>query len=334
LERGVGQSAGFDFESGLQGLIDRGRAVLKGQWQIESFGAPTPGGFYNRAQDLNQVCALYIDLLSDPEDRLISTTKARAILESVQENLAGSHGFRRYINDANWAAYLQEPTYKDDRDLEVRKQMNRCSPEQRFAGGFIQGSEPNWTLGPAIVSAVFGRFARESLEACIAAFEEGDLVAAFAGNNQARHDLAHEVHYFNQTMGAITGEDSQLGAYTFPESYQLVKTGRFLENHTEILRWKENPLPLNWSKANALMAFKELRRNLESVEMIRNAASIAPLIAQSAAIKFKRARTNPDRRAGSRHKGAQRAHQKRLAERRSARDLNVIHSVTLPSNDP
>ncbi len=127
--------------------------------------------------------------------------------------------------------------------------MIKATLEGRIAAGIVEGSEAQWTLGRPLVSAMWGY--------------------NFLGNYPAVEDLRfhrRQTYNFNCALGSVTGPESALGAGTIAESYVMLKTGRKNERGQDIYVFRENPYPLNWSKANLALALALMEKSVARIE--------------------------------------------------------------------
>jgi hypothetical protein len=214
----------------LDRAIERGERALTAMLPLESKGR----GIYHRTSDMALVSAVYLDLLADRDDRLIRPEVLEQILSRFDRQLRGSHGDRLYRGAGYWGSYEGEGR----EDLAYKYRMGAGGLEERLASGLILGGEAQFTMATPVLSWIHGRLFEET----------GDL----------KH-LAAQTFELNRTLGMITGEKSPLGAGAIPEAYARVRNA----DGGDVWRYIENPLPLNWSKANLRLAIHAMRRSLE-----------------------------------------------------------------------
>jgi hypothetical protein len=160
---------------------------------------------------------------------VLEQEQANRVLHDVRTRLQGSYGVRRYLGDSYWCA-----DYKDKLAPEVRTGDFSENMATRDALGQV-GEEAQWCIFDPIISAIYGeRFRRL----------------------QKIEDWRLQAHYFNRTLGHLTGGGGGLPEFSLPEAYYLEK-GRYVPNdHT----------PLLWAQANLWLAFHEMQLSAKLVE--------------------------------------------------------------------
>jgi phosphorylase kinase alpha/beta subunit len=233
LDRGAPKaSPAFSFspeKGSLEQLLDRGTRALHALLPLESDGS----GIYRRGSDTALLSALYLDAIAAPEGRVIDAKTRDEVISRFVTELRGSHGDRRYTGDGYWALA------KGETDPAAKKKLNSATLEQRVRM-LEPGGEAQWTMSSGLLSAIYGAKYLES----------GDP-----------KDLAAQTHELNRALGMITGPQSRLGEGTIPESYMQVRSDP--SDPDSPFTFTENPLPLNWSKANLALAIEAMQRSLE-----------------------------------------------------------------------
>jgi hypothetical protein len=243
----------FQDPSTLERLISRGRQTLAGLLPDESRGP----GIYQRPADLALLEVLYLDLQAPPADRVLSPRMRDEMISRFLRDLRGSHGDRRYVGDGYWGGLKRHRGKPVDQAL-----INHAELEDRLPL-LEKGGEAQWTLGTPLLSAIYGLLYRETGEARYLKLETSEL---------------------NRAVGMVTGPQSPLGEGTLPESYMQVGTD--LADPQSPLVFTENPLPLNWSKANLALAVAGMKDSLTFEAKLRSGKILA-----------KSARTPPSRSA-------------------------------------
>lgn len=241
LTRGMGQSATtFTFDADakrLEMMIADGKRELSRLLPLESTGQ----GIYRRSSDLALLSAIYLDCIAAPKDQLIDDKTRDVVIERFRRELRGSHGDRRYTGDGYWGAARGET------DPAIKRVLRDMSIDERERN-LEPGGETQWTFGASLLSAIEG--------------------ARYQATGDERF-LAAQTAELNRAVGMVTGPQSRLGPGTIPESYMQVR----LDPTDAQSPWTftENPLPLNWSKANLRLAMESMRQSLT-----REPASAAP----------------------------------------------------------
>ena len=150
---------------------------------------------------------------------------ADQILLEVISNLKGDYGIRRYLGDSYWFADYKEKMPPERRTLYVSDNVSIRDSHLR------KGQEAQWCIFDPIISVIFGM--------------------KYLQTKQEEY-LVQQTHYFNRSLGQITGSDCWLGEFLCPESYYL-ENGRYVAS---------DPTPLYWSQANLICAFKAMERSL------------------------------------------------------------------------
>jgi hypothetical protein len=223
----------FGDGSSLHSMIARGKSALDGLLPLESKGE----GIYHRTADLALTTALFLDVTAEANDQIISPQMRKTILANLQSELRRSHGDARYAGDGYWGAYFsaKEP-------MRVER-MNSLSLEDRLAGGMKKKGEAQWTLGAPILSVIWGKLYQQT---------------------RKPEYLERQTFELNRALGMITGKHSALGPGTIPESYLQVRATSLERPGEELWTFAENPLPLNWAKANLRLAMETMRQSLAS----------------------------------------------------------------------
>lgn len=147
------------------------------------------------------------------------------ILSNVHENLQGEYGIRRYPGDSYWAQDYKQNFSEEDRTIDFSD--NISSRDILLE----PGKEAQWCIFDPVLSVIYGkRFQKTG---------EPDY-------------LKLQIKHFNRSLSQLTGEDSPFGSYKCPELY-YVENGRYIPNDT---------VPLLWTQANLLNAFKFMRESL------------------------------------------------------------------------
>ena len=154
------------------------------------------------------------------------------ILKDIEENLEGPYGIKRYIGDSYWAA-----DYKEKLDPTQRTVDFSATVEMRNKL-LTAGQEAQWCLFDPIMSAAYGRRYQRT---------------------GRRRDLDLQTHYFNRSLGQLTGKVAGIPEFQCPEAYYLEK-GRYVPN---------DQTPLLWTKANLLVALKLMETSLSASETSR-----------------------------------------------------------------
>lgn len=152
-------------------------------------------------------------------------TTADRILKDIAESLEGPYGIKRYIGDSYWAA-----DYKDKLDPTQRTVDFSDSVEQRNKL-LVPGQEAQWCLFDPIMSAAYGRRYQRM---------------------GRRADLERQTHYFNRSLGQLTGKSKGAREFQCPEAYYLER-GRYVPN---------DQTPLLWTQANLLVAMRLMEVSL------------------------------------------------------------------------
>lgn len=157
---------------------------------------------------------------------------ADKIVQNVIKHLQGDYGIRRYLGDSFWSADYkkklrpEERTIDFSRNIEARDSLLRPGEE-----------EAQWCIFDPIVSIIYGLRYRQYRD---------------------ERYLRSQIHYFNRSLGQLTGEESRFGGFKCPELYYR-EEGQYVPNDT---------VPLLWTQANLWMAFRFLKESVSN-----NAAS-------------------------------------------------------------
>ena len=156
---------------------------------------------------------------------VVSDSMAKKVRDRALNNLEGNYGIKRYLGDSFWF-----PNYKTLLSQEQRTADFSNEIEKRDA--FLkEGQEAQWCIFDPIVSVIFGQNYQES-------------------KNQ--EDLQQQIHYFNRSLGQITGKNSNFGAYKCPELYHI-------EGEEYV---PSDATPLLWTQANLIIALKMMEKSL------------------------------------------------------------------------
>jgi len=149
------------------------------------------------------------------------------ILRNVLTRLKGEYGIKRYMGDSFWTADARKKQKQSEITADYSDKIEERNKKHRM------GEEAQWCIFDSIVSIIYGkRFIKK-------------------GNKK---DYNQQVHFFNRALAQITGDDCKYGAFKCPELYYL-KDGEYTYNDI---------VPLFWAQANLWLAFKELKRSVES----------------------------------------------------------------------
>jgi phosphorylase kinase alpha/beta subunit len=157
--------------------------------------------------------------------QVVSQTMARKVRDRVLDTLEGNYGISRYRGDSFWF-----PNYKQILSQEQRTAEFSNAIEKRDA--FLKpGEEAQWCIFDPIVSAIFGQQYQQTHDP---------------------YDLQQQIHYLNRSLGQITGQSSEFGAYQCPELYYR-ENGEYVQS---------DATPLLWTQANLVLALKEMAKSL------------------------------------------------------------------------
>jgi phosphorylase kinase alpha/beta subunit len=157
--------------------------------------------------------------------QVVSQTTAIKVRDRVLDNLEGNYGISRYVGDSFWF-----PNYKQILSQEQRTAEFSNDIEKRDA--FLKpGEEAQWCIFDPIVSAIFGKQYQ---------------------NTHNASDFQKQIHYFNRSLGQITGNNSEFGPYQCPELYYR-EQGEYVPS---------DATPLLWTQANLILALKEMENSL------------------------------------------------------------------------
>jgi phosphorylase kinase alpha/beta subunit len=147
------------------------------------------------------------------------------ILRDIAENLEGPYGIKRYVGDSYWAA-----DYKDK--LDPAKRTADFSHGVGMRNKLLApGQEAQWCLFDPIMSAAYGRRYHRT---------------------GRKEYLKQQTHYFNRSLGQLTGQAKGVHEFQCPEAYYLQR-GRYVPN---------DQTPLLWTQANLLVAIKLMEQSL------------------------------------------------------------------------
>lgn len=149
------------------------------------------------------------------------------ILKDIAESLEGPFGIKRYVGDSYWAA-----DYKDKLDATQRTVDFSHNMEMRNKL-LTPGQEAQWCLFDPVMSAAYGR----------------------RYHRTGRKEFLHQqTHYFNRSLGQLTGKVKGVQEFQCPEAYYLER-GRYVPN---------DQTPLLWTQANLLLAMKLMEKSLSA----------------------------------------------------------------------
>jgi phosphorylase kinase alpha/beta subunit len=160
---------------------------------------------------------------------VVSENMADQILHDVTHHLQGDYGIRRYLGDSFWAADYKKKCKPEERTIDVSDNIAKRDSL------LIEGQEAQWCIFDPILSVIYGlKYQREWQE----------------------EHLKLQTHYFNRSLGQLTGEYSPFGPFKCPELYYL-EGKQYVPNDT---------VPLMWTQANLWMAFKFMEESLKCSE--------------------------------------------------------------------
>jgi len=197
-------------------LIEKGLTALN---QILPFECITVEN--NKRRDYDSALLFLIYPLN-----VITEKNSDLIIENIENHLKGKYGIKRFLGDTFWP-----PDSKKNVDFKLR--TSDYSQNKDIRDKFFQkDKEAQWCLFDPIMSIIFGN--------------------KFLINKQI-NDLNKQIHYFNRSLGQITGNDFRV-SFKCPELYYL-EDGKYVPN---------DATPLLWTQANLLIAFKKMEECLES----------------------------------------------------------------------
>jgi len=159
--------------------------------------------------------------------QVVETNIADQILNNVIVHLQGDYGIRRYLGDSFWCRdYRLIPP-----EIRTTVSTERENWLQEQGRGLNLGEEAQWCIFDPIISAIFA--------------------LKFQSTGQEKY-LNLQTHYFNRSLGQITGKDSPLGEFKCPELYYL-EQGKYIPN---------DATPLLWTQANLQIALELIKKSL------------------------------------------------------------------------
>jgi hypothetical protein len=159
--------------------------------------------------------------------QVVETNIADRILYNVIAHLQGDYGIRRYLGDSFWCRdYRLIPP-----EIRTTVSTERESWLQEQGRGLNLGEEAQWCIFDPIISAIFA--------------------LKFQSTGQEKY-LNLQTHYFNRSLGQITGKDSPPGEFKCPELYYL-EQGKYFPN---------DATPLLWTQANLQIALELIKKSL------------------------------------------------------------------------
>lgn len=208
---------GLDLEK-LASLEFKGREALRSILPNE---CAQPGK--QRAHDSALLFLAYpLDVLTVEEEE--------EILQRVEQHLMGEIGVRRYNGDSYWCQDFKDQV----------KEEERCSAQEDTDASIAKrdelvqaGKEAQWCIFDPIISVLHGR--------------------AFLRSPKPE-SLQKQRYHFRRSLGMITGEDCEFGAWKCPESYYCRK-GKWVPNDVT---------PLLWTQANVMLALKAMDASLKA----------------------------------------------------------------------
>jgi len=200
----------------LDQLIEQGHSALNEILPAECIQSDPKK---NRAYDSALLFLIYpLNVVSD--------AMADSLRQRTLNHLQGNYGIKRYLGDSFWF-----PNYK--KRLTQQERTADFSNEIEKRDAFLEpGKEAQWCVFDPIVATIFARKYQQT---------------------QNPDDQKQQIHYFNRSLGQITGYDSDFGAYQCPELYHL-------EDNEYV---PSDATPLLWTQANLIIALKTIANCLE-----------------------------------------------------------------------
>ncbi|SEB07765.1 phosphorylase kinase alpha/beta subunit [Thiothrix caldifontis] len=203
-------SLGREIDGGLiNGLLVQGKQALN---EILPDECIQPG--HERPYDSALLFLIY------PLD-VVAKEIAEIILENVEIHLKGAYGIKRYLNDSYWCANYDELLPPEERTINVSENMSERDALVK------SDEEAQWCIFDPIMSVIYGKYYEAT----------GD-----------KNYYKKQIHYFNRSLGQLTGADSGFQEFLCPELYYL-KGKSYRPN---------DATPLLWTQANLMLAFHQL----------------------------------------------------------------------------
>ncbi|KAJ3318457.1 hypothetical protein HDV06_000487, partial [Boothiomyces sp. JEL0866] len=165
--------------------------------------------------------------------QIVTGAVAQKIIDDVVEHLAGDYGVRRYRGDSYWMADYKTIFNEESRTADFSEDIG--SRDRHFK----YGTEAQWCIFDSIISCCYGLQVQSAPSAELAA-----------------DAYKKQIHFFNRSVGQVTGEDCHYGAWHCPESY-YIENGRYVVNDV---------CPLLWTQANLLNALIMMDKSISYVE--------------------------------------------------------------------
>lgn len=153
---------------------------------------------------------------------VIDRDSADQIISDVKSQLLGPYGIRRYNGDSYWCADYKESLAPESRTVDFSDDLSGRDKLLK------PGMEAQWCIFDPILSVVYG---------------ERFLVS---GKDEDRN---LQLHHFQRSLNQLTKIGGTFPPYRCPESYYCEKE-----------KWVPNDVvPLLWTQANLLLAFKQMQ---------------------------------------------------------------------------
>lgn len=159
--------------------------------------------------------------------KIVSEKIENKILENITENLQGDFGVKRYLGDSFWCT-----NYKSFLKPENRTTTHISIKERNKL--VKPGEEAQWCIFDPILSIINGLKYRKTKD---------------------ENYLKKQIEYFNRSICQITGDNCELGSFKCSELYYL-ENGNYVPNDV---------VPLYWSQANLMMAFKFMEDSVKKI---------------------------------------------------------------------
>eukprot|EP00930_Biecheleria_cincta_P058054 TRINITY_DN43905_c0_g1_i1.p1 TRINITY_DN43905_c0_g1~~TRINITY_DN43905_c0_g1_i1.p1 ORF type:complete len:463 (+),score=90.75 TRINITY_DN43905_c0_g1_i1:32-1420(+) len=166
---------------------------------------------------------------------VLTIEEEEKILQRVEQNLMGQIGVRRYNGDSYWCQDFKDQV----------KEEERCSAQEDTNASIAKrdelvqaGKEAQWCIFDPIMSLLHGR--------------------AFLRSRNPE-SLQKQRYHLRRSLGMVTGEECEFGAWKCPESYYCRK-GEWVPNDVT---------PLLWTQANFMLALRAMDASLKVEEAAR-----------------------------------------------------------------
>lgn len=156
--------------------------------------------------------------------RVADAAQAAQILSDVESHLQGDYGVRRYLGDSFWCADYKTRVNPEARTSDVSDDMSARNAL------LLPGQEAQWCLFDPVISSIYGGLYQDT---------------------GSKAHLEKQTHYFNRSLGQLTGADSGFPECLCPELYYL-EQGRRVPNDVT---------PLLWTQANLSIALERMRQS-------------------------------------------------------------------------